>query len=148
MLSWTRWLGETVGRGNRCRRRSWYRPSRLKVQLELETLEERQAPAVITVTTLAEGLNTGNGVTLRDAIQASETHTSVDGSAVGTGNDIIQFASGLTGTTHLSIIGDNSFGPSAFLINDALTVQGPTASPGVTLQRDSTVAAFRFFTCR
>ena len=82
----------------------------------------------ITVTTLADQLRAGNGlVSLRDAIQASETQTSVDGSVVGTGYDVIQFAPGLTGIIDLSLVcdDDNSFGPSAFLINDNLTIQGP-----------------------
>ena len=82
---------------------------------------------------------------LRDAILASETHTSVDGSVSGTGYDVIQFAPGLSGTIDLTLVGDNSFGPSAFLINDILTIQGPTTGPGITIQRDPQAPAFRLF---
>ena len=104
-------------------------------------------PTIITVTTLADQLNAGNGlVSLRDAIQASEKRTSVDGSVAGTGNDVIQFAPGLSGTIDLSIVGDKSFGPSAFLIsNDILTIQGPTSGSGITIQRDPQAPAFRLF---
>jgi hypothetical protein len=103
-------------------------------------------PTFITVTTLADTLRAGNGqVSLRDAVLASETHTSVDGSVAGTGNDIIQFAAGLSGTIDLSQVGDNSFGPSAFLINDNLTVEGPTTGAGITIQRDPNAPAFRLF---
>ncbi len=46
-------------------------------------------PTVITVTTLSDQSNAGKGlVSLRDAILASETRTSVDGSVAGTGHDV------------------------------------------------------------
>src|SRR5439155_1129884 len=81
------------------------RPCRML--LIAEVLEDRLAPAVITVTTLADTLNAGAGVTLRDAIKASETHTSIDGSTAGTGlggaifnqGNLILLSSTLTGNT-------------------------------------------------
>src|SRR4051794_17338952 len=64
----------------------------------LESLEDRLAPAVITVTTLADSQVVDGLVSLREAIQAAETNTSVDGSAVGTATDTIQFHSNLAGS--------------------------------------------------
>ena len=135
----------------RCTFRSRRGGSRPKLGLHrfrpiVELLENRLVPSIITVTTLTDPLKAGNGlVSFRDAILASGTHTSVDGCLVGTGNDTIVFAPGLSGTIDLSIVGDKSFGPSAFLINDNLTIQGPATSPGITIQRDSTAPVFRLF---
>jgi CSLREA domain-containing protein len=108
----------------------------------LELLEDRLAPAIITVTTLADTSGVVGQVSLRDAIQASETHTSVDGSVAGTGNDTIVFAPALAGgTVDLTQVGDTSFGPSALAITDNITIAGS----GQTITRDSAAAPFRLF---
>ena len=87
-------------------------------------------PTVITVPRWPTNCVRETAWSLRDAIVASETRTSVDGSVVGTGNDIIRFAAGLSGAIDFSLVGDNSFGPSALLINDNLTIQAPTRARG------------------
>src|SRR6516165_993158 len=48
-----------------------------------ECFEARVLLSTITVTSLADTLTVGNGVTLRDAIQSANTDTSVDGSVAG-----------------------------------------------------------------
>src|SRR5688500_703369 len=73
--------------------------------------------ATITVTSLADNTTTDGQVTLREAIQAAETNTSVDGSTAGTASDTIVFQGGLTGQVSLTIAGDAAFLNSAFLIN-------------------------------
>jgi hypothetical protein len=105
-------------------------------------LEDRLAPAFITVTTLADQSGVAGQVSLRDAIQASETQTSVDGSAAGTGNDTIVFAPGLAGgMVDLTQVGDTSFGPSALAITGNITIAGS----GQTISRDSAASPFRLF---
>ena len=64
-----------------------------RAKLSLEQLEEREVPAVITVTSLADNTTADGQVTLREAIQAAETDASIDGSAAGSGADTIVFAS-------------------------------------------------------
>jgi predicted outer membrane repeat protein len=67
-----------------------------------EELEQRHMLAVITVTNVddgALGALAGNGISLREAIEAANTDTSVDGSTAGSGADIIEFAPGLSGQT-------------------------------------------------
>src|SRR5262249_44334456 len=76
---------------------------RPRARLSLEALEGRLAPAVITVTSLADGTLTGlagdGKVSLREAVQAANTDKSVDGSAAGGGADTIVFDSSLAGKT-------------------------------------------------
>src|ERR1700678_3300818 len=80
-------------------------PVRRRCLPGVECLEDRLAPAVITVTTLADPIQDVYGqVSIRDAIKASNSGTSVNGSAAGTGNDTIQFAAGLMGTIDLTQI--------------------------------------------
>jgi CSLREA domain-containing protein len=55
----------------------------------------------LTVTSLADNLLPDGLVTLREAIQAANTDTTVDG-VTGSGDDVIRFAPGLTGTIHLT----------------------------------------------
>src|SRR5262249_36580197 len=89
-----------------------------------------------------------SGVTLRDAIQAANTDTSVNGSTTGNGADTIVFAPALNGTTlNLSIIGDTSAGPSALLVSSAIIITGPTGASGITIARDTTAGtpAMRLF---
>src|SRR5262249_40403053 len=74
--------------------RSRSSPSRRKGRpcLQIEILENRSVPATITVTNLLEHPS-AVGVTLRDAIEAANTNTSVNGSTPGDpGPDTIVFA--------------------------------------------------------
>ncbi len=102
-----------MGRANRGRRSrrcgtSWW----------LERLEDRIVPAIITVNTGLDSPNLPSGlVTLRSAIQAANTDTSVNGSTAGSGADTIIFTSfGLPVTITL--------GGSELLITSALTING------------------------
>jgi len=104
-------------------------------RLAVETLEAREVPAVITVTSLLDNTTIDNKVTLREAIQAAETDASVDGSTAGSGADTIQFAadlfSGGPKTIALTVAGDTTEGNSAFAVGTRVTIQGPAA--GLTL---------------
>src|SRR5258708_26971753 len=83
-----------------------------------EVLESRCLLAVITVTSLADNLVHDGKVTLREAIQAANTNTRVDGSAAGQSGvqDTIVFQTGLTGTIKLNpALGE-------MLITDSVTI--------------------------
>lgn len=115
----------------------------------IERLEDRSLLSAIVVTSLADN-TTGDGqVTLREAIQAANTDTAVDGSTAGSGADEITFAAGLFSggdqTIQLSIAGDHEFGPSALAITTPITISGPTGSNGLTIARDLSVANLRLF---
>ncbi|MBN9118617.1 MAG: Ig-like domain repeat protein [Planctomycetes bacterium] len=145
--------------------RSWVRklvdrkpvqpPARRRTRLAVEALEDRLVPATITVTSLADvALGTSHtGVTLRDAIQAANTDTSVNGSTAGSGADTITFDPALfvTGPATISLtqfsqgLNSDEFGPSAFRISSDVTIAGPTGNYGLTVQRDATAANFRLF---
>ena len=87
----------------------------------LERLEDRTVPAVITVTSAADNLTVDTQVTLREALQAANSDTSVDGSTAGSGADTIQFAGSLAGQTI-------TLGGTELLISSALTINGLGAS--------------------
>ncbi len=99
----------------------------------VESLESRALLATITVTSLADTVTNDGQVTLREAIQAANTDTTVDG-VTGSGADTIQFASSLTagapaiitlGGTELEIRSDTSIlGPGA----DRLAIDANQAS--------------------
>src|SRR5438094_634766 len=61
----------------------------------LELLEPRVLMSTIVVNSLGDDTNTDGLVTLREASQAANTDTSVDGSAQGSGADEITFDPGL-----------------------------------------------------
>lgn len=92
------------------------------IAAECQCLEERVLLSTITVTSLADSLNAGNGVTLRDAIQAANTNTSVDGSVAGQSGvqDVIVFQAGLTGTVALTL--------GQLTISSSMVIQGLGAS--------------------
>jgi hypothetical protein len=122
-------------------------PRRHRYAPTMDMLEDRLAPAILMVTTLADS---GAG-SLRDAINTSANHLGQD-----VGNDTIQFAPALDGgTISVSSITTNnsqvsSFevpGPSAFLIspNDTLVIDGMTnLTKGITITTSSTTP-FRVF---
>lgn len=119
-----------------------------------EPLEDRRLLATITVTSLADNMIVDGQVTLREAIEAANTNTSVDGSVAGTYSDEIVFQSGLMGTIDLNgteltverlvtIVGPGQ----QFLTIDAhdnsrhfrVTEQDGMTLDGVTLTRGSVV---------
>ncbi len=97
---------------------SWGRPS--NAAAECQILEERVLLSTITVTSLADTLAAGaaGGVTLRDAIQAANTDTSVDGSVAGEAGveNVIVFQAGLNGKVALT--------NGQFTITSSLAIQG------------------------
>ncbi|HEX8203588.1 MAG TPA: CSLREA domain-containing protein, partial [Isosphaeraceae bacterium] len=119
-----------------------------------EALEPRWMPATITVTSLADAVATGDGVTLREAITAANTDTSIDGSAAGSGADTILFAPGLfSGGDQAITLGlfdtgldPDEFGPSALRIRSDVTIRGPAGDNGLTIRRAAPDPnAFRLF---
>jgi CSLREA domain-containing protein len=114
-------------------------------KLGIELLESRLVPATITVTSLADNSVVDGMVTLREAIQAANTDTSVDGSVAGNGADIITFAPALVSsgpaTITLTIMGDDLLGPTALLITSPITIEGPTGANGITISGDASNAA-------
>src|SRR5579863_2158215 len=91
----------------RCRNVQRYKNYQvIPIAAEVQQLETRWMLSTITVTSLADTLNAGaaGGVTLRDAIQAANADTSVDGSAAGQANvqSLIAFQPGLTGKITLT----------------------------------------------
>ena len=65
----------------------------------VEELEDRTLLSTITVTSTADNLDVDEQVTLREAIAAANTDTSVDGSTAGSGADVIIFDASLAGET-------------------------------------------------
>src|SRR5262245_12949288 len=115
-------------------------------KLVVEALEDRTVPAVITVTTLADNVTVDGQVTLREAVNAANTDTSVDGSTAGSGADTIQFAAGLAGgTINLATIGDDSCGPAALGAGSNITIDGLSGGTGITIQRDGAGPSMRLF---
>ncbi len=115
-------------------------------RLAFESLEDRTTPALIWVTSLDDNLNRDGMITLREAIQAAETDTSVDGSVAGSGADTIRFEPGLVAGGDQRIVlfswnrenqtGNDSdwFGPTAFHISTPVQIAGPSGEHGVTLE--------------
>ncbi len=59
----------------------------------------------------------------------------------GGAGDTIIFAPGVTGPISLTTVGDSTYGPSAFAVTHALTIEGN----GITLQRNGSVSNLRLF---
>jgi CSLREA domain-containing protein len=110
----------------------------------VEALECRRLLTAIVVTSLADNTAPDGKVTLREAIQAAETNTSVDGSAAGSGADTITFAPALTagGDAVITLtqfdtgLDSTEFGPTAFILSSDITIAGPTGDNGVIIKRD------------
>ncbi|MFO0825891.1 MAG: choice-of-anchor Q domain-containing protein [Gemmataceae bacterium] len=112
-------LGVQLSRKSRRSSAAWRR------KLELTPLEDRTVPATITVTSLADNVTVDGQVTLREAIKAAETNTSVDGSIPGSGADTIVFAPNLSGNIDLLLKDANTtFGPTGLVITTGVTIDG------------------------
>src|SRR5262249_54809570 len=128
-----------------------------KGRLRFETLEDRCTPATITVTSLADfaigAVHTG--VTLRDAVEAANTDTSINGSVAGSGSDVIQFDPSLltSGSQVITMLLENgvnttsatadttqTVGASALRISTDVTIQGPAGTNGLTIAAQQTNA--------
>ena len=105
----------------------------------VESLEDRIAPATVTVTSLDDKTPGDGKVTMREATQVVKTDAPVDGSTAGSGADSIDFAPVLSAsgpkTIGPSMIGHNSefLGGPAFKITSELTIQEPAEANGLTL---------------
>lgn len=100
-----------------------------------ELLEARALLATITVTSLADNFDVDGEVTLREALFAANEDTSIDGSETGSGEDTIEFASGLTGTISL----DASRG--VLTVTDDLTIAGHSVT-NTTIDGGGTTGVF------
>ncbi len=144
-----RWLirphASREGRGRwHGRRRSGYRggPSRRARRAFSERLEDRWLLATIQVTSLLDNVDGDGQVTLREAIFAAETDTSVDGSTAGDGADQIVFAPSLPPEPlRLQLAADATRGRSAFRITTPVAIH----ADGRLLERDAAAPEFRFF---
>ena len=117
-----------------------------------ERLEERTllTQPFITVTSLADNTTQDGLVTLREAIQAAETDTSVDGSETGNGADRIVFDPSLftsgDQSTYLSGTSDEGvIGHTAFVLSTDITIVGPAGDNGLTIDRNGSIDGFRYF---
>jgi hypothetical protein len=119
-----------------------YRPAVRSPRLNLENLEDRAVPATITVTALGDPNGPHTGVTLRDAIEASETKSSINGSVAGTGTDTIVFASNLDGQTIFLSQNDSNdaFGATALVITNSISIDG--GNSGITIDGGSDLRLF------
>ena len=117
----------------------------LRLNETVESLEERALLSSITVTSLADNTTVDGQVTLREAIQAANTDSAVDGSTAGSGADTITFAPSLfTGgdqTITVSLfdtgLDTTEFGATAFIVSTPITINGPTGNNGLTIERAS-----------
>lgn len=75
----------------------------------IEPLEDRTLLSTITVTSLADNLTSDGQVTLREAIQAANSDSSVDGSTAGSGADTIVFDPSLTSGGPATMQSDNDW---------------------------------------
>src|SRR5579863_1415944 len=100
----------------RRRKGAWHAAA--SIAADCQILEQRVLLSTITVTSLADTLNAGNGVTLRDAIQAANTDAGVDGSAAGQAGvqNVIVFQAGLNGRIAMT--------NGQFLISSSVAIQG------------------------
>jgi hypothetical protein len=119
-------------------------PVPLFARPRLHRLEARDVPAVITVTTSQDNtFSNVPGVTLRDAIVAAQTDTSVNGSEAGSGADTIVFAP--TVTFPITVQGPQStLSQAAFLVDSDITIDGFSGTNPITIS-SSPDLPFRLF---
>ena len=106
-----------------------------RCRLRVEPLEDRTTPAVFTVTTTADVVDSADGkLSLREAI------TAANGS--GDPQITINFAAESAGATFtVSQIGGTSVGPAAFELTRSVSIQGS----GQKIVRDAAAPHFRLF---
>jgi hypothetical protein len=123
-MTFRQWLRKVFGpraQGLRASRRDKSRlPSRYRFVPCVEPLEDRLAPATITVLTTGDGSGVFTG-------GANPTDTTLRGAiANASPGDTIQFQSGLAGTINLNTAGGGI--GTALSITENLTIQGPTGT--------------------
>ncbi|HEX3601463.1 MAG TPA: choice-of-anchor Q domain-containing protein [Lacipirellulaceae bacterium] len=102
---------------------------RLRRKLRGELLEDRRMLAVITVNSTNDDLVADGKITLREAIQASNTNTiadSVEGTQGGSGIDTIRFAPELNGATITLSLGE-------LALTEAATIDATSLSQGLMI---------------
>ena len=158
-MTFTQWLRQTFGsqaQATRASRRgNSGQPSRNRFVLKLDSMEDRLAPAILTVNSFADNTVASDGlVSIREAIASSVNRTTTDLGQTGDGFDTIQFSSAIDGqtiklTNYLNDLsaGSTMPGPSGLFIKGTnLIIDGETGlTKGITISRDSTAAAFRLF---
>jgi hypothetical protein len=168
-MSQRHWIPHLFARSSRTpivNRKPKSRPSFRPV---LELLEDRLAPAVLTVNSLADSASNATQLTLREAVYLVNS----GGNPIALGlpslpagwasqisgsfgdNDSIQFAPGLAiqdagygaGVISLGVVGDTSVGPSALAINPGtnVTIAGPSGNSGITIERALNAPPMRLF---
>lgn len=134
-------------------------PARRRVTLQVEALETRDMPAVLTVNVLSDDASDTTHLTLREAVAAVNAQslsglTAAERAEVlGTlgGNDTIRFdaalVSGGDGTITLTSAGDTGdFGRSALKLGRSVSIIGPGGDNGITITQNLTGAdAMRLF---
>lgn len=139
----TSWLHAIASRHSwTTRRRPTVRRGLRRSRNRAEQFEDRTLLSTITVTSLDDNTAANGQVTLREALQAANSDTTVDG-VTGSGVDTILFASSLTSGgpatlrlsgTELQITSDVTVtGPRASL----LTINGDSKSAGRATVRNS-----------
>ncbi|MEM7316108.1 MAG: right-handed parallel beta-helix repeat-containing protein, partial [Planctomycetota bacterium] len=109
---------------------------RQKRGLSFEFLETRNLLATITVDQIVDSSGTNNDVSLREAIEAANTDTSIDGSTAGNGPDTIVFDASLSGKTiNLS---------SEYVITRPLTIDASNLAKGITINANQNSRVFNF----
>lgn len=110
----------------------------IKVAILLSVSSISSLAETITVTTLADNAVTDGQVTLREALQAAYTDTSIDGSTAGNGTDTIVFSAALfsSGAQTLTLNG------TQILLRGRVTIAGPGADQ-LTIQAGGTSRHFQ-----
>ncbi len=134
---------------------------RARIRPTVEVLEDRFAPAVLTVNTLTDGTGDTSHLDLREALTlvnhggnpASLNQSSMPAgwasqiSGVFGSNDTIQFDPSLLtqsvgfglGVIGLTMVGDGTAGPSALGVDSNVKIIGPSTGPGITIERPATL---------
>jgi YDG domain len=156
-MTFAQWLRQTFGSQGQIarapRRGKSRQASRLRFVPRLDVMEDRLAPAILTVNSLLDNTIANDGlITLREAIAAANAGTNPNGGQTGVNEETIQFAAAIDGgTISLSTVGDGTSGPSAFRIGtgytgDRLVIDGKTGlTKGITIERSSSATPFRLF---
>jgi CSLREA domain-containing protein len=101
-----------------------------------------EPPADTTTLSLREAINLANGTLAFSALSAQEQAkvTPVAGIVNTITFDPTVFSTPQTIT--LSTIGDSSVGPSAFLVNSTVAINGPSGNSGITISHDTNPADY------
>ena len=109
-----------------------FRPVSKTPRLALEPLESRDVPATITVTNALDDTNTGNGVSLREALLSINAGANTNADVVASGTygsaDTVQFSIAATSVINLG---------SELPISKAVVVSGPSTTTLLTVRSNA-----------